>query len=87
MLYVILAEDIADKGFPEIGKVMAKKAGKAAKKKGQDERVKYPRIDERAAENFLSLQEYSLSNGLKKTRQECLLAKAGLNVPTGAFIT
>jgi glycolate oxidase len=36
---------------------MAKKAGKAAKKKGKAEQVKYPRIDERAAENFLSLQE------------------------------
>ncbi len=35
---------------------MAKKAGKAAIR-GKTEKVKYPRIDPRAAENFVSLQE------------------------------
>ena len=36
---------------------MAKKAAKALKQKGRTPAVKYPRIDERAAENFVSLQE------------------------------
>ena len=36
---------------------MAKKAAKAGKQKGKAQAVKYPRIDERAAENFVSLQE------------------------------
>lgn len=36
---------------------MAKKTGKAKGKKGEAAPRKYPRIDERAAENFVSLQE------------------------------